>query len=55
MKRPYCTNCGSEEVAVDATAEWDFDAQEWVLDSTFDHAYCGGCDGHTIDFKEVEE
>ncbi len=42
-----CTSCGSTEVAKDAAAEWDTEKQDWVLSSTYDHAWCNSekCDG----------
>lgn len=40
-----CKCCGSEDVMRDAWAEWDVDAQAWVLKSVFDAAYCESCDG----------
>jgi hypothetical protein len=53
--RMVCATCGGEGVLADAYAEWDFDAQEWVVQNTFDKgAYCNTCDGETrIEEKEV--
>lgn len=40
-----CSVCGSKDVVRDAWAEWDFEAQEWVLQNVFDNAYCETCEG----------
>lgn len=49
-----CEFCGSEHVWLDANAEWDFEAQRWVLKNTFDNAWCDECDGETtIIDKEI--
>lgn len=45
--RKVCAYCGSENVYLDAMAEWDVDRQEWVLSHLFDDASCAGCDGET--------
>jgi hypothetical protein len=29
---------------VDAMAEWDVDAQDWVLATTYEAAYCSTCE-----------
>lgn len=42
-----CRTCGGNSVSRDAWAEWDGDAQEWVLGSVFDYAYCHDCDDET--------
>jgi hypothetical protein len=58
-RRKYvCSKCGSDNVRVDAYAEWDIDAQDWVLAATFDDAICEACAEHNIDasctLEEVE-
>lgn len=40
-----CGTCGSENVKLDAWAEWDAENQMWSLGATFDHAICDDCDG----------
>ena len=42
-----CTFCGSTNVFKDAAAEWDTEKQDWVLSSTYDHAWCNSeeCNG----------
>jgi hypothetical protein len=40
---PTCDECGTQ-VKVDALAEWDVKAQEWVLATTYEAAYCWKCD-----------
>lgn len=47
MNYPTCSECGSGGVKVDAFAVWDIGLQDWVLDATFDAAYCEECDGET--------
>ena len=39
-----CTHCGSRDVSRDAWGEWNETAQEWVLRTVFDFAYCHRCD-----------
>ena len=46
-EKPTCCHCGSDNVLVDAYAEWDADKQEWVLLTTFDDYYCQDCCGGT--------
>ena len=45
--KPVCAGCGSDEVCLDAYAQWDCAAQEWVLASIYDEAFCTACDGET--------
>jgi hypothetical protein len=40
-----CNACGSENVLVDAWAEWDVGIQRWVVAETFKSAVCRECDG----------
>lgn len=40
-----CAECGSDNVRRDAYAEFDVDAQEWVLSTVFDQGYCEACGG----------
>lgn len=56
MKRMICIHCKGESVLLDAWAEWDKDAQEWVLENTYHAAHCNDCQGATtIQETEVEE
>lgn len=41
--RVVCRACGSENVARDAWAEWDAEAQRWELASVFAAAVCHDC------------
>ena len=43
----HCTHCNSEAVVLDAWASWEVSNQDWVLDNTFDYAYCQHCEGDT--------
>jgi len=41
-----CEHCGSNDVLVDAYAEWNVDTQQWEIHSTFNKgSYCRECDG----------
>ncbi len=50
-----CETCESKLVTRDAWAEWDEDAQQWVLGAAFDYAYCHGCDEETRLVERVLE
>jgi hypothetical protein len=43
--RMVCNTCGSEDVLLDAWAEWDKAKQRWRLSEIFTAAVCGNCDG----------
>ena len=45
--RMVCETCGSTDVSRDAWGDWDEEAQEWVLGSVYDYAFCHFCDGET--------
>lgn len=47
LVRIICHTCGSELVTRDAWAEWDVDAQDWVLASIYDYAFCHNCEEET--------
>lgn len=41
---PYvCARCGSEAISREAWAQWDADAQQWVIATLFDFAHCHSC------------
>ncbi|MEA3541178.1 MAG: hypothetical protein U9R77_03535 [Pseudomonadota bacterium] len=42
-----CHICGSDHVTRDAWATWDVAAQDWVIETLFDHAHCHHCLGPT--------
>ena len=44
MQKPICPYCKSENVNIDANAEWDYEKQEWVLQNTFEDAFCIECE-----------
>lgn len=59
MKHIYvCNTCGNSNVLRDAWAVWDFEEQDWVLQQTFDDAYCQICDGptkiHSLQIVDLE-
>jgi hypothetical protein len=40
-----CSDCGSQDVWVNARAEWNWDKQEYELMDTYeDEAYCENCE-----------
>lgn len=47
-----CSTCGSDSVERDAMAEWDVEAQDWVLSGVMDQGYCEACEGEAT-LKEV--
>ena len=49
-----CATCGSTDVRADAYAEWDTDAGQWVLHSTYDEKHCENCEISTS-LLEVDE
>ncbi|MDP8994903.1 MAG: hypothetical protein M3N07_07990 [Pseudomonadota bacterium] len=42
-----CRTCRGTNVVRDAWAEWDAEAQQWVLGTVFDYAHCHNCEGET--------
>ncbi len=42
--RKCCSECGGENVRVDAWAEWDVQAQRWELHSSYDNTWCEDCE-----------
>jgi hypothetical protein len=42
-----CERCSSSLVRLDAWAEWNDGAQEWVLSTTYDYTYCLTCEAET--------
>ncbi|MEC3912620.1 hypothetical protein U5A82_19720 [Sphingobium sp. CR2-8] len=38
-----CNVCGSDHVTRDAWVAWDIVAQDWVIEESFDHAWCHRC------------
>ena len=57
MIKKICSNCGSEDILMDAYASWDFDKQEWKLHAIFDkQSVCETCDWEIrIINKEVRD
>jgi transcription initiation factor TFIIIB Brf1 subunit/transcription initiation factor TFIIB len=48
-----CPECGSRDIAWDASAVFDQDAQEMVLRASYDACYCDDC-GEGIRAVEVD-
>jgi len=41
---PVCSNCGSDDIISQATAQWSNEKQEWELANTFAQpAHCNSC------------
>lgn len=38
-----CADCGSDEVACDASARWSVETQQWELSGLFDNGGCDAC------------
>lgn len=54
--RIACSFCGTENVSRDAWASWDYEKQEWVLQSVFDDVFCHDCEDLTgLEEKEETE
>lgn len=54
--RKVCGTCGSTDVLLDAFVEWDEVEQTWVIQNTFDAAYCETCEGEaSIEDQPLEE
>jgi hypothetical protein len=55
--KKVCEKCGSEDVWVDAAAEWNTDTQSWELGNMWDYSHCGDCDSKTdiVDQEYKEE
>lgn len=59
-QKPYyvtCPVCGSPDVAADASAKWDFEAQEWSISGIYDDKTCQTCsyDGHSFEATTEDE
>lgn len=51
-----CGTCGGRNVSRDAWADWDVNAQDWVLGAVFDYGHCHDCDGESsLEEVELEE
>lgn len=48
-----CATCKSDDVVLDAWAEWDVMIQDWVLRSVFDDAFCCSCE-QACDLEEID-
>lgn len=58
QEAPYhvtCPVCGSPDVAIDATAKWDFETQDWTLSGTFDDRTCQTCGYESHSFEATTE
>ena len=48
-----CSECGGSNDHLDAWADFDIEAQQWVLGNTFDYSYCDDCQ-NDCRTKEIE-
>lgn len=58
LEEPYCSACGSTDIAKDAFATWDMKSQQWELHSTYDNSKClnEDCEADdSIEWREVEK
>lgn len=47
-KKPYCEECGGNNVTQNADVEWDVEAQDWaVVGNLHDEFFCHDCDTPT--------
>lgn len=53
MVAPKCGNCGYYGVHIEATMEWDFDTQEWLVGNVTGFSTCGKC-GDDYGYEMVE-
>ena len=51
MKNYVCRHCKSENILIDAYAQWNVAAQDYVITTIFDNAECIDCGGQT----QIEE
>jgi len=55
----HCSNCGSKDVTISATAHWDEAKQDWALcgvDDNDDNDYCNDCnDWHPGEFRDLTD
>ena len=47
MKNYVCRRCKSDNILVDAYAQWDVATQNYVITTVFDNATCVDCGGET--------
>ena len=55
--RKVCSECGSEDIRVNAWVMWDFEKQEYVIDDFWSNeAWCEDCQDNVVEIdKEIEE
>lgn len=58
--KPVCSECGSDNVLVDAFASWNPDTQRYELDNIYDQWQCFNefaCDSNDtqVDWVEVQQ
>ena len=55
LQQPYCKECGSTDVTMDAIASWDMKTQAWVLVGELDNTDCNECGGEcSLKWAEFE-
>lgn len=56
IREPFCPKCGSHELAIDAVAKWDIEAQAWLLEGVYDDITCQQCGYESnmdFDYRDV--
>ena len=46
--KEVCQYCGSDNVSMDATVEWDVDLQRWVIADLGEREWCVDCESETV-------
>ena len=56
MVRMICGECGSSDVAIEASAVWDIASQKWVLAAVIEDALgvCYTCENDTVHVEKTE-
>jgi hypothetical protein len=52
--KPVCTECKSDDVAVDSFSDWNVETQRFEHANDFDSWFCRECDGEcSVDWVKV--
>ena len=51
---PVCADCGSDEIYLMTTSDWDIETQQFLLsDPMPDYAYCPHCNDEEVKYKFI--
>jgi hypothetical protein len=50
--RFVCSQCGSDEVSIDASLYWDVDEQEWMPSEIYERGDCASCESIGFSFDK---